>query len=168
MSTDHVFSTIIGRLLTLYGEPKTENVEGYLTEYAERLKGYSDTELEAAADDLIGRQMFRSWPTIAECVKACDAARIAMASAQGIQTADVKGTGWRVSSSGRRWFRIERGNREFESWMQFYRNNGRQMFAKFSEHCGYSFTLGPSPIEHGGAMLAYMDRNKPKSMEAAE
>lgn len=76
--------------------------------------------------------------------------------------ADTKGTGWRESESGKRWFRIERGSREFDAWMKFYRDNKKDKFAKVCEKVGMTFVLGPSPLEHGGAMLGYLKDNRPK------
>lgn len=163
MSIETSSQVLIERFLTLFGDPKTTDVRGFLTEYAKALQGYTKAELQAAADELIGHQEYRSWPTIAECKKACDRVRRSLSSSGGIPMADVGGTGWRISSSsGKKWFRIERGSREFDAWMRFYRDNGKRQFAAFLEHYGHSFVLGPSPIEHGGDMLAYLEANAPR------
>lgn len=82
-----------------------------------------------------------------------------MSNAEGIPAADVKGTGWRISgSSGRKWYRIERGSKEFSEWVKFYRHRGKQDFANTIMHLGYSFVVGPSPTEHGAAQIHFMDQ----------
>lgn len=82
-----------------------------------------------------------------------------MSNLEGIPSADVKGTGWRVSgSSGRRWYRIEKGSPDFEQWKSFYRKNGKADFAAVIDKCGYSFVLGPSPMQHGDMQLAFLNQ----------
>ena len=64
---------MLARFLTLYGEPKTDNLEAYFDEYERALKGTAKEILSAAADRVIKAQEFRSWPTPGECLKACHA-----------------------------------------------------------------------------------------------
>lgn len=158
----------VERLAAVFGPPKTENLQEFAREYARALADFSADELRAAGDGILHSRRFSAWPTIAECTEACTAARRAINLAKDGADASEKGTGWRVSDSGKRWLRIERGSKEFAAWMEFYKGNGRARFANVCKLTGCSFVPGPSPIEHGGAMLAYLDSNKPKSMEAAE
>lgn len=64
---------VLARFLTLYGEPKTDNLESFIGEYERALAGMSKEVLKGAADRVIRAQEFRSWPTPGECVKACHA-----------------------------------------------------------------------------------------------
>ena len=64
---------MLSRFLTLYGEPKTDNLEAFFDEYERALKGTAREILQLAADRVIRAQEFRSWPTPGECVKACQA-----------------------------------------------------------------------------------------------
>lgn len=61
------------RFLTLYGEPKTDNLESFFEEYERVLKGTAKDILQLATDRVIKEQQFRSWPTPGECVKAVNA-----------------------------------------------------------------------------------------------
>jgi hypothetical protein len=61
---------MLARFLTLYGEPKTDNLEAFFDEYERALKGTAREILQLAADRVIKDQEFRSWPTPGECVKA--------------------------------------------------------------------------------------------------
>lgn len=82
-----------------------------------------------------------------------------MNNAENLPSADVKGTGWRVSeNSGRKWYRIERGSPEFVNWMKFFRLNGKQSFANFVLKYGHTFVMGPDPLSgsYGNQQLAYM------------
>jgi len=69
MST--VQELILARFLTLYGEPKTDNIEAFFDEYERALRGIAKDVLSLGADRVIRAQEFRSWPTPGECVKAC-------------------------------------------------------------------------------------------------
>lgn len=64
---------VLARFLTLYGEPKTDNLEAFIAEYERALKGTARDILHLAADRVIKLQEFRSWPTPGECVKAAQA-----------------------------------------------------------------------------------------------
>lgn len=67
-----VQNILLSRFLTLYGEPKTDNVEAFFGEYEKALSGTAPDVLQGAADLVIREQEFRSWPTPGECVKACN------------------------------------------------------------------------------------------------
>lgn len=157
----------VDRLGAVFGPPKTEDLTQFAREYAKALSDFSADELGAAADGILLSRKYSAWPTIAECIDACTASRRVLALAKDGSDASQKGTGWRVSDSGKRWFRIERGTKEFDAWMKFYRDCGRGRFAAVAKATGCTFVPGPSPIEHGPAMLAYLDANKPKSMGEA-
>lgn len=157
----------VERLAAVFGPPKTENLPDFAREYAKALSDFSGEELRAAADAVLVSRKFSAWPTIAECVEACTHARRALNLAKDGADAGQKGTGWRVSDSGKRWYRIERGSKEFATWQKFFVDHGRTGFADLMGMSGFTFVPGPSPIEHGSAMLVYLDANKPKSMEAA-
>lgn len=62
---------VLARFLTLYGEPKTDNLEAFIAEYESALAGMSREVLTGGANRVIRAQEFRSWPTPGECVKAC-------------------------------------------------------------------------------------------------
>lgn len=73
--------------------------------------------------------------------------------------ADQRGTGWRVSgSSGKKWFRIEKGSSEFADWMKFYRSHGKTDLASVIEKMGFSFVFGPSPQQHGSAQMMFLNQ----------
>lgn len=71
---------MLARFLTLYGEPKTDNIEAFFDEYERALRGMAREIISAAADRVIKVQDGRWWPTPGECVKACnvEAERIAI------------------------------------------------------------------------------------------
>lgn len=85
-----------------------------------------------------------------------------MSNIEGIPSADVRGTGWRVSgSSGRKFFRIENGSTEFLAWMQFYRKNGKQDLANYIlKSAGFTFVVGPSPQQFGDMQLAFLNQSQ--------
>lgn len=62
---------IVSRFVTMYGDPKTDNLEAYFDEYAKALHGFSSEVLELAGDRILRNHAYRSWPTIGECVKIC-------------------------------------------------------------------------------------------------
>ena len=156
---DHVFKNFLDRLLAVYGEPKSDAPELFAKEYARVLEGFEPKELAMAADRILESFKFGHWPKINDCVAACEAARrdIAMQSAGGIPVSGTKGTGWRMSDSGKKWFQIDRGSPEFAAWMQYFRANGRGPFADFVTNYGRTWTTGASPMESGPAMLAILD-----------
>lgn len=58
----------IRRMMTVYGEPRTDDPAGFLMEYQKALGGYSDEILERAGDEVI-RTIGPFWPKPAEAVK---------------------------------------------------------------------------------------------------
>lgn len=86
----HVFDSMLARFMSVYGHPDSENVEGFLAEYARILKGYTASELAAAADEILKKHRFKTWPSIAECVNACEngRARAAQSKPKSYATAD--------------------------------------------------------------------------------
>jgi hypothetical protein len=60
MSVDNLLS----RLMTVYGDPKTDDLEGFIREYRRALAGYSDKVLDKATDKIIDSSLF--WPRPAE------------------------------------------------------------------------------------------------------
>lgn len=66
-----VYTAIIARFSNCYGEPKSLDVEAFLGEYERVLKGYSESILRKAADEIIANHVFPSWPTPGECNIAC-------------------------------------------------------------------------------------------------
>lgn len=71
----HVIDNMLRRFMSVYGNPDTENVDVFLAEYARILKGYSASELNGAADRILRKHKFRTWPSIAECVNSCEEVR---------------------------------------------------------------------------------------------
>lgn len=66
---------LVKRLAIIFGEPKTEDPEGFLSEYANATRGVEKDILNAAADVIIKQRKFRTWPTVAECLDAIDLAK---------------------------------------------------------------------------------------------
>jgi hypothetical protein len=66
---------LVKRLAIIFGEPKTEDPEGFLFEYANAFKGIPTHILDSAADVIIKQRKYRSWPTVAECLEAVDMAQ---------------------------------------------------------------------------------------------
>ncbi|CAN1724417.1 protein of unknown function [Hyphomicrobium sp. 1Nfss2.1] len=65
---DHVLS----RFLTLYNEPKTDNLEAFFDEYERALGHFPAEVLRRAANRVIDDQVFKAWPTPGECRKAAE------------------------------------------------------------------------------------------------
>lgn len=65
----HVFSAVISRFLTLYGEPRTDNAEALYSEYVRALKDFDQEALEAAVDEIVKLHTFPTWPTPGEVYK---------------------------------------------------------------------------------------------------
>lgn len=159
MSNEHA-KEMLGRLGRVFGMPKADNEGNGLKEYLIVLSDFSGSELKEAADDIIKTHTYNCWPTVAECLKAAIKARNSLATQNGIPSANVKGTGWRISDlTGKKWYRIERGSKEFLEWCKYYRINGQQNLSNFIMRHGYSFVLGEDPTQHGPAMLAYLRAN---------
>ncbi len=66
---------VLSRFLTLYGEPKTDNLEAFFDEYERSLGHFSAEVLRRAANRVIDEQVFKAWPTPGECRKAAEHAQ---------------------------------------------------------------------------------------------
>jgi hypothetical protein len=68
---------MLARLWRLYGMPDTPDPAGYIDEFARQVRGFSDVELHAATDHIVRKRdrIKRTWPTIGECLGACENAR---------------------------------------------------------------------------------------------
>jgi hypothetical protein len=66
---------MLERLGLMYGKPDVDNVAGFLTEYAKALRIYSADELTRATDHMIRTRKYKTWPTVGECIGACEEAR---------------------------------------------------------------------------------------------
>lgn len=75
MSSQDVFTNLLDPLVVVYGEPKTADVGAFLREYAGVMADYSADELGHAKTTIMREHAFRSFPTPAECLKACELAR---------------------------------------------------------------------------------------------
>lgn len=64
-------NALLKKLITLYGEPKTDDPLDFLAEYADALRGFDDATMKAAANKIAKSRMVSSWPTIGECIEAC-------------------------------------------------------------------------------------------------
>ena len=60
---------IIERLITVYGEPKTDNPDLFIAEYAKALRGFDQRVLEFAADNIFRTHTYPTWPTLGEIVR---------------------------------------------------------------------------------------------------
>jgi hypothetical protein len=68
-------NSMLGRLGVVYGVPDSPNPKEFLNEYSRLLQQYTDSELQGAADQLLAQRKFKTWPTIAECIGACEDVR---------------------------------------------------------------------------------------------
>lgn len=62
---------MIKRLLMVFGEPETQNPDGYLDEVIRVLKGYTETVQDEACTLLMKTHRGRQFPTPAQCRAAC-------------------------------------------------------------------------------------------------
>src|SRR5690606_12272240 len=95
-------------------------------------ENYSDDVLRRAAQWIREHRKFSSMPTVGDVRDVVE--RIAAERPQGageMPSADEPGNGWRLSSGGARYYRIERGTAEWAAWMSHYRANGNQRLADF-------------------------------------
>lgn len=66
----------VERLRVVYGDPVSDNVDQFMKEYARILNGYTEAELESAADTVFQRHKGpHRWPRIPECVACAEEAR---------------------------------------------------------------------------------------------
>jgi hypothetical protein len=66
---------MLTRLTVVYGLPDVPDEKAWLAEAARLLAGYSKPEMDSAVDHMLKTRRYRSWPSIAECVMACQEAR---------------------------------------------------------------------------------------------
>lgn len=64
-------NVLLKKLITLYGEPRTDDPMDFLAEYANALRGFDDATFKAAANRIAKTRMVSTWPTIAECLEFC-------------------------------------------------------------------------------------------------
>jgi hypothetical protein len=68
----------VNRLWNVFGEPKTNDLESFIDEYVRALSRYGVDALNEGADELFAnlKREFRvsHWPTIKECIDACNTA----------------------------------------------------------------------------------------------
>lgn len=75
--SEPVKNPLLARLMGVYGRPKeTEDVNAFMAEYARAMRGYVDSELNEAADLLLAKRKYKTWPSIAECVEAVEDVRL--------------------------------------------------------------------------------------------
>jgi hypothetical protein len=70
--TTHVYDHFLNRLLTLYGEPKTDNLELFFAEYVKALGGATADALGRGCDRLVKSHVYKGWPTVAQCIRAIE------------------------------------------------------------------------------------------------
>jgi hypothetical protein len=66
-------AALVRRLRILYGEPRTADAEAHTLEYHKALGGYAADILEEAADSVIRRHRYRTWPTVGDVTAAAEA-----------------------------------------------------------------------------------------------
>lgn len=76
--TGHVFEHLLDPLVTVYGDPKTGDVQAFLMEYAGLLRDFDAAELAHAKAAIMKTHVHRYFPTPAQCLKACDDAAKAL------------------------------------------------------------------------------------------
>lgn len=96
--SDHV-KPLLNRLVVVFGQPRTDDVEMFLAEYARTLGRYALPELDAAVDRLLMQHRHRSFPTIAECVNAVHESRDVAASTRQRTIGSYEPAGWRSADS---------------------------------------------------------------------
>lgn len=68
-------NTLLKRLTAVYGAPETPNPDGFMAEYTRQMRNFVESECEAAADDLIAKRKYKTWPTVKECLDALEDVR---------------------------------------------------------------------------------------------
>lgn len=63
------------RMSALFGSPDAAIAADVIGEYVTALAGYTDAELNRAADKIARSRRIRAWPTVAECIDAAEEAR---------------------------------------------------------------------------------------------
>lgn len=69
--SEFVTNALLKRLGLLYGPPSTDanQAKAIIAEYARLMGQYSEGELLAAADRVVTKRKFKSWPTIGDCIE---------------------------------------------------------------------------------------------------
>lgn len=94
MSSQEVFTFLLDPLVVVYGEPKTADVGAFLREYAGIMSDFTAEELMHAKATIMRKHEFKSFPTPAECLKACAEARKELSPVWGDRMrARIEGTG---------------------------------------------------------------------------
>ena len=66
---------LVKRLLVLYGDPKTDDPDGFAAEYVNALRGLDKSVLQTAGDLIVRERKYRSWPTVADVLEVIDRAK---------------------------------------------------------------------------------------------
>lgn len=72
--SDAVFRCLLKPMVTVFGEPKTDDVMAFLKEYAETLAQFDEDDLKEAKRHIMRTHKVRLWPTPAEMLKGCEEA----------------------------------------------------------------------------------------------
>lgn len=71
----HVYDAMLSRFAMICDAPEVPDKIKFMAEYARILAGYSKDELSEATDRILRLRRYKTWPSIAECVGACEDAR---------------------------------------------------------------------------------------------
>jgi hypothetical protein len=66
-----IYDLMLSRFITIYGDPKTDNAEAFLDEFASALEGFSPEIVSKAANKILRTHEYPTWPSLGECVKSC-------------------------------------------------------------------------------------------------
>lgn len=69
--SDAVYSKMLIRFITVYGEPKTDDTAAFMREYETAMDGFSNAILDRATAMILKSHTYPTWPTVGECFKAC-------------------------------------------------------------------------------------------------
>ena len=72
--SEAVFRCLLNPMITVFGEPKTDDVAAFLNEYAETLAHFDEDDLMEAKRHIMRTHKVRVWPTPAELLKGCNEA----------------------------------------------------------------------------------------------
>ena len=72
--SEAVYRCLLNPMVTVFGEPKTDDLQAFLEEYASTLSQYDEDDLTEAKRHIMRTHKVRVWPTPAEMVKGCDEA----------------------------------------------------------------------------------------------
>jgi hypothetical protein len=75
-------SSLLDRLVVMYGKPETGDVPAYFAELSKMLVKYTDDELDRAGNAIVRTHRGRAFPTPSEIVTACEDVRAASAPAR--------------------------------------------------------------------------------------